>query len=84
MIVIYVATWCNEEWLTKSQTFQLLDDDDDNNNNNNNNNKGFPCLGSSFFWFKKASTSLCLSKDKIKGKFGKNTSLTPTKILSKK
>ena len=29
-------------------------------------------------------TSLSLSRDKTKGKSGKNTTLTPTKILSKK
>ena len=46
--------------------------------------KGFSCLGSSFFLFKNAPTLLCLSKNKIKGQFGKNTVLTPIKTLPKK
>ena len=47
--------------------------------------RGFFCLRFSFFFlFKNAPTHLCLSKDKIKGQFGKNTTLTPTKTLSKK
>ena len=37
-----------------------------------------------FFWFKNASTPLCLSRDKIKRQFGKNTILTSTKTLFKK
>ena len=28
--------------------------------------RDFPCLGSSFFWFKKAPTPLCLSREKLK------------------
>ena len=43
-----------------------------------------PCLGSSFFLLKNVSTSLCLSTDKTKRQFGKNTTLTLTKILPKK
>ena len=46
--------------------------------------RGFSCLDSSFCLFKNALTPLCLSRDKTKGQFGKNTTLTPTKILSKK
>ena len=46
--------------------------------------RDFPCLGSSFFWFKNTPTSLYLSKDKIKGQSSKNTTLIPTKILPKK
>ena len=46
--------------------------------------RDFPCLDSLFFWFKNAPTLLCLSRDKTKEKSGKNTILTPTKILSKK
>ena len=41
-------------------------------------------MDSSSFWFKNASTSLCLSMDKIKGQSGKNTTLTSNKILPKK
>ena len=41
-------------------------------------------MGSLFFWFKNAYTSLYLSRDKTKRQSGKNTTLTPTKILSKK
>ena len=37
-----------------------------------------------FFWFKNTSTLLYLSRDKIKGQFGKNATLTPTKTLLKK
>ena len=40
-------------------------------------------LDSSFF-FLNAHISLCLSRDKTKGQFGKNTTLTPTKTLPKK
>ena len=46
--------------------------------------RGFPCLDSLFFWFKNTPTPLCLSKNKTKGKSGKNTILTPTKTLPKK
>ena len=46
--------------------------------------RGFPCLDSSFFWFKNAPTPLCLSRDKTKCQSGKNTILTPTKTLFKK
>ena len=48
------------------------------------NLKGFPRLGSLFFWFKNVHTSLYLNRDKTKRQSGKNTTLTPTKILSKK
>ena len=41
-------------------------------------------LDSSFFLFKNAPTPLCLSRHKTKGQSGKNTTLTLTKILSKK
>ena len=34
--------------------------------------------------FKNALIALCLSRDKTKGQSGKNTTLTPTKILPKK
>ena len=46
--------------------------------------KSFPYLGPSFFGFKNAPTPLCLSRDKTKKQSGKNTTLTPTKILPKK
>ena len=47
--------------------------------------KDFPCLGILFFfWFKNAHTLLRLRRDKIKGQFGKNTTLTLTKTLPKK
>ena len=46
--------------------------------------KGLPHLDSSFFLFKNALTPLCLSKDKTKAQFGKNTTLTPIKTLPKK
>ena len=36
------------------------------------------------FLFKNAHTPLCLSRNKIKEQFGKNTTLTPTKTLHKK
>ena len=36
------------------------------------------------FLFKNAHTPLCLSRNKIKEQFGKNTTLTPTKTLPKK
>ena len=45
---------------------------------------GFPYLRSLYFWFRNTPTSLCLIEDKIKGQFGKNTTLTPIKTLSKK
>ena len=41
-------------------------------------------MDSSFCLFKNALTPLCLSRDKTKGQFGKNTTLTPTKTLPKK
>ena len=37
-----------------------------------------------FFGFKNAHTLLCLSRNKTKGQFVKNTILTPTKTLPKK
>ena len=46
--------------------------------------RDFSYLDSSFFQFKNALTFLCLSRDKTKGQFGKNTTLIPTKTLSKK
>ena len=46
--------------------------------------RDFSCLGSSFFWFKKALIPLYLSRDKTTGQLGKNTTLTPTKTLPKK
>ena len=41
-------------------------------------------MGLSFFLFKNAPTPLCLSRDKIKGQFRKNTVLTPIKTWPKK
>ena len=41
-------------------------------------------MDSSFFLFKNAHILLYLSRDKIKGQSGKNTTLSPTKILPKK
>ena len=46
--------------------------------------RGFPYLRSSYFWFKNTPTSLWLNRDKTKGQFGKNTTLTPIKTLPKK
>ena len=46
--------------------------------------KGFSYLESSFVWFKNALTPLYLSKDKTKGQFNKNITLTPAKTLPKK
>ena len=46
--------------------------------------KGFLLFGFHIFQFKNAPTPLCLSRDKIKGHSGKNTTLTPTKTLPKK
>ena len=46
--------------------------------------RGIPNLDSSFYLFKNALTPLCLSRDKTKEQFNKNTTLTPTKILFKK
>ena len=46
--------------------------------------KGLPLFELFIFQFKKAPTLLCLSRDKIKGQFGKNVTLTPTKTLPKK
>ena len=57
--------------------------------------KGLPLFGILIFLLKNALTSLCLSRDKIKGQSsknttltkgqsGKNTTLTPTKTLPKK
>ena len=41
-------------------------------------------MGLSFFLFKNTPTPLCLSRDKTKGQFRKNTVLTPTKTWPKK
>ena len=41
-------------------------------------------FGFLIFLFKNAPTSLCLSRDKIKGYSGKNATVTPTKTLPKK
>ena len=46
--------------------------------------RGFPYLDSPFFQLKNALTPLCLSRDKIKGQSGKNSTLTPIKTLPKK
>ena len=46
--------------------------------------KGFLLFGFLIFQFKNAPPLLCLSKDKIKGQFGKNTTLILTKTLPKK
>ena len=57
--------------------------------------KGLPLFGFLIFQFINAPTSLCLNRDKTKGQSGlyyylragqsgKNATLTPTKILSKK
>ena len=47
--------------------------------------KGLPVFGFLFFLGSKMPyTPLCLSREKIKGKSGKNTTLNPTKILPKK
>ena len=46
--------------------------------------KGFSLFGFLIFWFKNAPILLYLSRDKIKGQSGKNTTLTPTKTLPKK
>ena len=46
--------------------------------------KGLPLFGILFFLFRNAQTLLCLSRDKTKGQYSKNTTLTPTKILPKK
>ena len=46
--------------------------------------KGLPLFGFLIFQFKNAPTPLCLSKNKIKGHFGKNATVTPTKTLPKK
>ena len=46
--------------------------------------KGYFLFGFLIFLFKNILTSLYLSRDKTKGQFGKNTTLTPTKILPKK
>ena len=46
--------------------------------------KGLYLFGFLIFKFKNAPTLLCLSRDKIKGQFSKNSTLTPTKILPKK
>ena len=48
------------------------------------NLRGFTCLDSLFFQFKNVSTLLYLSRNKTKRQFDKNTTLTPTKTLSKK
>ena len=46
--------------------------------------KGLSLVGFLIFQFKNTPTLLCLSRDKTKGQSGKNTTLTPTKTLSKK
>ena len=46
--------------------------------------KGLPLFEFLIFQFKNAPTPLCLSRDKTKGHFGKNATLTPIKTLSKK
>ena len=46
--------------------------------------RGFLCLDSSFFLFKKTPTSLCLIRDKTKGQYGKNATITLIKTLLKK
>ena len=46
--------------------------------------KGFPLFGFLIFQFKNISTPLCLSRNKTKGYFGKNATLTSTKTLPKK
>ena len=46
--------------------------------------KGLLMFGFLIFIFKNTPILLCLSRDKTKGQFGKNTTLTPTKTLPKK
>ena len=46
--------------------------------------KGFLLFGILILWFKNVFTPLYLCRDKTKGQFGKNTTLTLTKILPKK
>ena len=46
--------------------------------------KGLSLFGFLIFQFKNAPTPLCLSRDKTKGHFGKNVTLTFTKTLPKK
>ena len=46
--------------------------------------KGFLLFRFFIFLVQKYPTSLYLSRDKIKGQFNKNITLTPTKILTKK
>ena len=46
--------------------------------------KGLSLIGFLIFQFKNTPTLLCLSSDKTKGQYGKNTTLTPTKTLPKK
>ena len=46
--------------------------------------KGLLLFGFFIFQFKNAHTLLCLSRDKTKGQFGKNATLTLTKTLPKK
>ena len=46
--------------------------------------KVLPLFRILIFLFKNAHTPLCLSRNKIKEQFGKNTTLTPTKTLPKK
>ena len=46
--------------------------------------KGLPMFGFLIFIFKNALIPLCLSRDKTKGQFGKNATLTLTKTLPKK
>ena len=46
--------------------------------------KGLPLFGILIFLIKNTPTPLCLCRNKTKGQFGKNTTLTPTKTLPKK
>ena len=46
--------------------------------------KGLSLFGLLNFLFKNNPTLLCLSRDKTKGQFDKNTTLTFTKMLHKK
>ena len=46
--------------------------------------KGFSLFGFLIFQFKNVLTPLCLSRDKTKGQFSKNATLTLTKTLPKK
>ena len=46
--------------------------------------KGLLMFGFLIFIFKNTPIPLCLNRDKTKGQFDKNTTLTPTKTLPKK